>query len=286
MNSYIDTKLVTLNSKYAVKNNSTYNSNVYFNYSGLLKDEHDIIQADIILLNAQIPVSFYNLNDTCNILNFTINSVNETIVLANGNYNSTTFIAQLKSSFSSLGYSITIVLNSYTGILTITSSTSITFNYSGSTMFRILGFSDTTNYTGTTIICPYPLNLTTIQQLIISSSILSTNTNILYTISVDKPPFSILIFNNSNNITNNILRNKALDSIDIQIKDEYGNYINFNNQNWTLTICLNILRKYNNIEKYMMTDVLKTQPLAISANENQNTDKQDVKDPELTLLSS
>ena len=35
-----------------------------------------------------------------------------------------------------------------------------------------------------------------------------------------------------------------------------------------------------------MTDVLKTQPLAISANENQNTDKQDVKDPELTLLSS
>ena len=32
MNSYIDTKLVTLNSKYAVKNNSTYNSNVYFNY--------------------------------------------------------------------------------------------------------------------------------------------------------------------------------------------------------------------------------------------------------------
>ena len=42
MNSYIDTKLVTLNSKYAVKHNSTYNSNVYFNYSGLLKDEQDI----------------------------------------------------------------------------------------------------------------------------------------------------------------------------------------------------------------------------------------------------
>ena len=93
MNSYIDTKLVALNSKYSVKNNSTYNSNVYFNYSGLLKDEQDIIQSDIILLNAQIPVSFYN----------------RTIVLANGNYNSTTFIAQLKSSFSSLGYSITIV---------------------------------------------------------------------------------------------------------------------------------------------------------------------------------
>ena len=35
-----------------------------------------------------------------------------------------------------------------------------------------------------------------------------------------------------------------------------------------------------------MTDVLKTQPLAISANENQNTDKQDVKDTELDFLSS
>ena len=35
-----------------------------------------------------------------------------------------------------------------------------------------------------------------------------------------------------------------------------------------------------------MTDVLKTQPLAISANENENTNKKDVKDPELDLLSS
>jgi hypothetical protein len=267
MTSYIDSRIITLNSQYGIKQNTTYNSNVFFNMSGVLKDEHDIIEADIVLLNAQIPVSFYNLNYTCNILNYRINSTNKTITFIRGNYNINTFIKELQTQFTNLGDTINISLNQTTGFLTFTGTANFTF-LGTSTMFRILGFYDGVDYSSTSNVLnpPHTFNLSTITQLNISSDNLITHSfssinvsNILYTISVDKPPFSILIYNCANNNTRVILRNSSVDAINIKIKDEYGSFINFNNQDWNLTFSINIKRRYLEIPRYAFSEILKNQ---------------------------
>ena len=40
MNTYIDSKIITLNTKYAIKNNTTYNCDVLFTTTGNLKDDY------------------------------------------------------------------------------------------------------------------------------------------------------------------------------------------------------------------------------------------------------
>jgi hypothetical protein len=39
------------------------------------------------------------------------------------------------------------------------------------------------------------------------------------------------------------MRNRYLSTVDIQIKDELGNFINFNGINWTMTINLILYRR-------------------------------------------
>ena len=299
MTSYIDSRIITLNSQYAMKQNSTYNSNVFFNMNGVLKDEHDIIETDIVLLNAQIPVSFYNLNYTCNILNYVINGTNKTITFTRGNYNINNFIKELQTQFTTLGDSMIITLNQITGYLTFTGTTNFTF-LGTSTMFRILGFYDGVDYPSSSNVLkpPHTFNLSTITQLNITSDNLITHSfssiqvsNILFTLSVDKPPYSILIYNASNSNTRVILRNSSVDSFNLKILDEYGSFINFNNQDWNLTFSINIKRKYLEIPRYVLKDFLKMydnkpleKPTEIPEVPKEDPPKEE-EDPELTLLS-
>ena len=62
MNTYTENKIINLNSKNAVKNNSTFLSSVLFNTQGLITDDDDIIERYITIQNAQIPFSFYRNN--------------------------------------------------------------------------------------------------------------------------------------------------------------------------------------------------------------------------------
>jgi hypothetical protein len=269
--------------------------------NGLLKDEHDIVQTDIQLINAQIPISFYNINYTCNILNYLVGLTNKTITFPRGNYTTSLFLSTLQSQFSSNGDNITVSYNQTTGFLTFTGTTTFTFIYSNTTMFRVLGFSDNTNYTSSSnvLVAPNPFNLSTITQLSISSDTLithsfssSTVSNILATISVDKPPYSYLMYNLSNSTMRNILRNHSIDAINIKIKDEYGSFINFNNQDWNLTFSINVLRNYLGIPRILLKDVFKDNTPPDNSNnlvktDNSNTLEKPVEqiDPELNLLS-
>ena len=82
---------------------------------------HDIIQVDVVLLNAQIPISFYNINYTCNVLYYN-KGTDKTISMPLGNYTITSFITTLQTQFSNLGDNITIIFNQSTGILTFIST--------------------------------------------------------------------------------------------------------------------------------------------------------------------
>ena len=65
--------------------------------------------------------------------------------------------------------------------------------------------------------------------------------SLLAVIPIDQPSFGLITYNNFTN-TQNIINNNTLDSLDIQIKGEDQNFINFNNTNWTMTLKLCITR--------------------------------------------
>ena len=97
METFTETKIINLNSKNSIKNNSTFLSDVSFTFSGLLKDEEDIIERYISIQNAQIPFSFYNINIYNNILVIQIISTIYTLTLTRGNYNTSTLITEIQT---------------------------------------------------------------------------------------------------------------------------------------------------------------------------------------------
>ena len=64
---------------------------------------------------------------------------------------------------------------------------------------------------------------------------------LLCVIPIDQPSWGLIMYNNFTD-TKHIIKNN-IDSIDIQIKGEDENFINFNNINFTMKLKLDITRK-------------------------------------------
>ena len=77
---YQDNRIITLNSQDGEKLNGTYLSNVQFNFSGLLKEDKNQISSYVTVLNAQIPVSFYIIDETNNVLYYSDGVTTKTLI--------------------------------------------------------------------------------------------------------------------------------------------------------------------------------------------------------------
>ena len=253
---FTDNQLITLSSRDAVKMNGTYLSDVVFNFKGILKDENNIVRCFIRVLNAQIPVSFYTIDSTNNKLAYKQTSLStiKTITIPEGNYNATTLIAKLGTLFTANADSITTTFNLQTGKLTFTSGVSYTYyNYgvNGCTIGNVLGIGSS-SIAGISIVCTYPLNLLNKSKLFIQSNSLFnvayTSYNLGFTttiaaIPVNQPPYNLINYVSLSESDKVIIHNTTLNSIDIQILDETDSFINFNNIDWSLTLCLSIERE-------------------------------------------
>jgi hypothetical protein len=183
--------MITLNSKYAQYNNGTLKSNVVFPFKSILKDEDNIIQSYVTILDAQIPVSFYIVNYS--VLNYQVASTNYSITLLVGYYNANSLITEMQSEFTKNGHSFTITLNSNNGILTFSTSTIFSF-LSTSTCSYILGFSSTISSSGNSLLMPFPMNLLGQTQLKICSKALPRkNFDILNSLAII--PISVSSYN-------------------------------------------------------------------------------------------
>jgi hypothetical protein len=167
---YQDNRIITLNSQDGEKLNGTYLSNIHFNFSGLLKDEKNLLRSYVTVLNAQIPVSFYIIDETNNVLYYSDGSTTNTLTLTIGNYNGNQMVTALNAGFTSNFIPITTTLNSKTGLLyfTITGGTTYTF-LSTSTIKSILGFDENIS-DSLLIIMPYQLNLLGKKKIFINSN--------------------------------------------------------------------------------------------------------------------
>jgi hypothetical protein len=312
MSIYTETRIISLNSENAsIYKNGTFLSDVVFGFSGIVKDEPDIIQRQLTLVNAQIPVSFYIVNVYNRV--FVIRKVSPTtdytITLPVGNYNSTTFITLLQTTILSVtGMTFVITIDKATGKLIFSSPTNwrILSTSATTTANAILGLDPTTvsvptlvgsNYVLT---LPFPLNLLGIKQLQIKCGTVSCNnfssnnnnaqSSLLATIPVNVGAFGLITYESSagNDIT---FHNATLDDIDILIVDsEDGEPINFNGIGWTMTILIHITRVADlGIRERDMRKI--TNPLSTSLPLEETTtplakNKEESKDDELRILES
>ena len=273
MTTFTDTKIISLNTESAGLKNGSYLSSVSFNLQGLLKDEPDIIHRQITLQNAQLPVSFYIVNYTNKTFVIKFGATDYTITIPVGNYNANTLITAIQSAILTATTNVvSVAISKISGIFTFTSSLAFTLRSSLSTftMRTILGLDRTdlvatftTSYNAT---LPYPCNLLGTKLIQVNSPVISGNnyssnlngqTTLLATIPVQAPSFGLILYFDTGD-TRVSFNNNNLDGIDIDIIDaETGQYINFNNCNWTMTLLLHITRKYNDTEKTTMQDFIK-----------------------------
>ena len=267
---YLDNHLITLNSSDAIQLNSSYLSNVVFPFRGLLKDDVNILRSYITLINAQIPVSFYIIDATNNTLGYydPVANAYTTISIAIGNYNASTIITALNAAIIANSSIATFSFNPLNGKISVGSSLLVISGngQKGTTIGNVLGLGigGANNFT-----FPYPLNLLGNNKLFINSSNLnnvaytSHNTGFstcICTIPINVPPYGLIQYSSLTDQNKNILVNRVLDTIDIQVLDLNNNFVNFNNANWSITIVLSIERmdanKFHiqNFHNYLMED--------------------------------
>ena len=109
MNTYLDSRIISLNSSDAILLNSTYKSWVKFQFSGLLKEEDDILKIELSLVNAQIPISWYIINYTNNMFKIKLgNNTEQIFTIPVGNYNANSLITTLNLLINDSNFIITI----------------------------------------------------------------------------------------------------------------------------------------------------------------------------------
>jgi len=252
---YLDNHLITLNSQDGLAQNGTSLSSIVFPFKGLLKDDVNIIRSYIQVINAQIPASFYVIDSTNNLLTYNYNATGyNNITVPIGNYNATTLMAVYNNYFTGVSIPVTVTFNSSSGCLSfVASSGTIALYPNGqrsTTISQILGFTSVLPAVANRVL-PYPLNLLGKEKLFVNSSKLynvaytSLNAGFstsIVTIPVNVPPFSLIQYSSFVDATKNILVNRVLDMIDLQIVDSAGAPINFNNAHWSITLVLSIER--------------------------------------------
>ena len=188
---------------------------------------------------------------------------------------------------------MTIAINKLTGKLTFTATLNYAFYQSTNSMMTILGFSNTSTFTSASgvLTALYPLNLLGIKVISIKSAILAISgytsetlgfSNTIATIPVNVPSFDLVSHISNNDLDKHILRVKHIDAIDISLMDENENLIDFNNIDWTLTLCLSIEREDAIINTLDLHQAVKNQEV-ILYDEPEKELTQDEK--ELNLLS-
>ena len=275
---YTKNKLITLNSKYGIQENGTMKSKLLFNFKNLLSDDSNILKSFITVVNAQIPCSFYVINDSNNkiVINGPFISAT-TIYLTNGNYNANTLIAELKSEFLNAGIIFSsIKINKINGKLKFTSvGLEDYFFTSDSTIFDVLGTTSDITASSNVYSCPYPLNLLGVKRLLITSNKLSVHSvssvdygssNILITIPSDVSPFSLISYASQSEASKNLLNIRSINEIDINVFDENNNYIDFNNLDWTITLTLSSEVNFNELTN-ITWDTIKNEQNQLLINE-------------------
>lgn len=268
--NYVSSYIISLTSATATTINGTLLSDANFEFRGLLHDEPNITNRQISIISAQIPVSFYNINEYNNVFSFKIDVLGAFVYnIPNGNYNANSLCTLLNTFFADvqLNPNVTANINKTTGKIqfkylnpTDDPTLSLLFRKE-STCQEIFGFGLGVDYSGTQIYVAggnsyvelngiYPMNLLGPKVLSIKSPSLNTTNfssiykganTLLATIPVDAPLFGQIDYHNYADLKTTF-SNTELNNLEIQIFDEKNNLIDFNGTNWSITVAIHITK--------------------------------------------
>jgi hypothetical protein len=253
-----DTKLLSLNSKYASKLNGTQNSRVLFDFVNIIDKSKDHLYMTMAVQSAEIPSSFYNVTIKNNITRVDRDDIAAAfdITIPVGNYNADTYLAKFKELYDAATPSnVTIALDAVTGIFNLQEALAdFTIKSVGSTSYVLWGGEVGTDYVfpvaGAAASFGFPANFLGVTKIKLSSDNLAgTNvdssqlktTTLIDTISVTATPFGLTIFNSLGRET--LMKAKRIEEVDLELRDQDDNLIDFNNAEWCISIIINTHRR-------------------------------------------
>ena len=256
---------IYLNSKSARLKQDNQSGNCFFTLPNIDIDENKE-QVYVSVRNATIPFSWYNVNETNNKLNFTIDGTSYSITLTEGNYNVNTLAVEFKTEMDHIHFQ-----HGHNGNLTISylpkknkfyffhSNHDFSF-LSTSTCFELLGFEDGKTYLSTLLpsqqqkeelTSTIGVNLFVVRQIYITSDnfILNninaatpTNANIIASVPVLGNPNSIINYENTS-AKHLIHHLNNINNLHIRLEDQKGQLLLLNGVNWSITLELTIIKK-------------------------------------------
>ena len=247
----IDSKQIYVNSSQAnIFDNGTKKSEVVFNLNDVISNvEKNALEVRLSLVNAQIPYSFYQINSTNNKINIYYLGTWTSYYFPAGNYNVQTFITQW---YSTIGSSYTITYSTVTNKFTFTNAYVFYFSDDVNSLFPVIGFQKGQLYISSgSLTSPYCYNFNGLTRL----NIVSTNFSVKNIDSLNEGQSSIIascpvncnfggiiLYNNFTNFKS-IINPSSLNTLGIEILDDYENFIDFNNVDWTLTFQVDIVKE-------------------------------------------
>lgn len=194
-----------------------------------------------------IPLSYYQITSRNNTFNMrdTGGAVTYTITLDDGVYSSTDIVTQLKTKLDATASSIvfTVSLNDFTEKITIVGTAAFSLDFSVSNYVDILGFENEAYASNTTIVAPNVMDLNrrynsfNIYSTKLSRGSTKVNTSsfqssrlILVANNPSSTVFTNYVYSNDDNAGSiiNYSNLEHLDTIDIEIRDNDNNVIDFN----------------------------------------------------------
>ena len=251
MNSF----LVQINSDDSERLNGDFLSHVQFSFKQVFEKDNHIERVLVSVENAQIPCSFFGINETNDNLQYSYGGADYSINVTHGNYSGFSLCKELIRLFTvnSTPF-LSAIVNSQTGKLTLTTLSTNFIIRANSNINKVIGIgsSDLPSVTFS-VTCPITINLLGITSIRISSTRLLVNglsskglasTSILATVPVDNASasFGLLSYTNMT-LFNPILHLTSLSNFDIQLLDQDSNYINFRNIGWSMTLKFDLIHR-------------------------------------------
>jgi hypothetical protein len=243
---------IYLNSKNAeTLINGSCKSNVVFYFNDAVEIDESIIETRLSVVNAQIPCSFYLINSTNNQINITVSGITTTYNFPYGNYNVNTLISQWTTT---IGAGWIITFNAINNYFNFTYTSDFIFSDTNiKSIFPIIGFKNGSQYSSTnkSLLSVYCVNFGGISKILIKSptfylgnidSLNNTVGDIICSIPVNSSQNGYIFYENYTNYKS-IFNNRIIKSISIELIDEFNNYIDFNNLDFSLTLQIDMLHE-------------------------------------------
>ena len=232
-----------------LKRNGIFNSNLEFNIPSLYQSSNNVAYSTIRCLHAEMPYSFYVVNEYNNLLSLSTGN----IFIPFGNYNVNSFIKYLSTV---LPTGMSLEVNTTNGKFTLIYNQPFSINAS-STCYILMGFQKQQVYDSITnkIEMPYLANFMGTKNVYVKMPYLildnynsfTKDRATLLNIPINVPPFGIVMYENGSG-SNCIIKNIQIpDMLVLQLTDDENNLIDFNNTDFSITIQIDFyLNLYKN----------------------------------------